>query len=320
MMAKTRTQKSVADMVFSSARKDRAAKRGDARYLRPILRELSCATPYDWEAVLSFFRTHHLPDLESVDELGYERVVSMSQGMGWFRVTQDKKHRSLRLSVWNGGEEDIDKISDAVRRMFDLDAEPDVLREAMSADPFLLSVWRRHPGLRVARSWNGFEAMFTTTLGQLVSVRFGRTLTGELMKAAGAKRLHPRTSEPIHLFPTAKQILTADLSGIRTSESRRATIRSLARLVDDGTLDWKQPVPAKTLRSILLAVPGVGAWTSEYLAMRGFNDNDAFPATDYGLKQELKRHPEIDVNRVRPWRAYAATALWKSFAEAKGAS
>ena len=51
--------------------------------------------------------------------------------------------------------------------------------------------------------------------------------------------------------------------------------------------------------------------------MRGFQKDDAFPATDYGLKQELKRHPEVDANSIRPWREYAATALWKGFAEAK---
>ena len=54
--------------------------------------------------------------------------------------------------------------------------------------------------------------------------------------------------------------------------------------------------------------------------MRGFRDDDAFPGTDYALKQELKRYPEMNVNRVRPWRAYAATALWRSFAAAKGAA
>ena len=78
-------------------------------------------------------------------------------------------------------------------------------------------------------------------------------------------------------------------------------------------------MPPMELRKTLLGVPGIGTWTAEYVAMRGFDDDDAFPATDYGLKQELKRHPEVDVNRVRPWRAYAAICLWKGYAEARGA-
>ena len=138
------------------------------------------------------------------------------------------------------------------------------------------------------------------------------------MQAAGAKARHPKTGETIHLFPTALRILTADLASVRTSPARRMAIRALAKLVVDGTLDWERAISSKELRKILLSAPGVGAWTAEYIAMRGFHDDDAFPGTDYGLKQELKRHPEVNVNRVHPWRAYAATALWKSFAEAKG--
>jgi DNA-3-methyladenine glycosylase II len=292
----------------------------DAQRSQPISLELPYAVPYDWKAMLSNFRGHKLPNLEAVDDLGYERVINTAKGLGWFRVSHSKKQQALQLSVWNGGEEDIQGISANVRRMFDLDVKPTIIGEAMSADAYLYSLWNRYPGLRVARRWNGFEALFTTIMGQLVSVSFGRILTGELMKTAGTKALHPKTSESIYLFPTANQILSADLSGVRTSESRRSVIRSLATLVVDGTLNLKQHMPPTALRKMLLSVSGIGAWTSEYVAMHGFDDNDAFPATDYGLKQELKRHPDLKVGRVRPWRAYAAILLWKSFAEAKGAS
>jgi 3-methyladenine DNA glycosylase/8-oxoguanine DNA glycosylase len=203
--------------------------------------------------------------------------------------------------------------------MFDLDVDPKVISQAMKADQNLSEIWARFPGLRIARSWNGFESMVTTILGQLVSVRFGRILTDELMRSAGVRSRHPKTGELIHLFPTAQSLLTADLSTVRTSEMRRIALRSLAKLVCDGTLRWEHAPPPKELRKTLRAVPGVGAWTSEYIAMRGFHDDDAFPGTDYGLKQELKRYPNMNINRVRPWRAYAATGLWRSFAAAKGA-
>ncbi len=273
--------------------------------------------PFDWNGLLSVFRAHQLPHLESVDDVGYERVVKTTRGTGWFRVVHDAKRNSVRVTAWNAGDADIARIGNAVRRMFDLGADPDVIAKSMSGDPYLSAIWKGNPGLRVARSWSGFESILTTILGQLVSVRFGRTLIDELMKASGAKTRHPKTGDSIHLFPTAKRLLTADLTSLRTSEARRKAIRGVAQLVDEGGLAWEQSMPPKELRKALLSIPGIGAWTSEYVAMRGFQDDDAFPATDYGLKQELKRHPEVDVNRVRPWRAYAATALWKGFAEAK---
>jgi DNA-3-methyladenine glycosylase II len=287
---------------------------------RPLTVLLPYSLPFDWEAVLAVFRAHQLPHLETVDDVAYERIITTKHGTGWFRVEHDAERHSIRLSVWNGSEKELATSAEGVRRMFDLDADPVAIGQAMKANQRLCEIWTRYPGLRVARSWNGFESMVTTILGQLVSVSFGRTLTDELMQSAGVKSRHPKTGQPIHLFPTAKSLLTANLSTVRTSEGRRIAIRSLAKLVCDGTLRWKHPLPPKELRKTLLSVPGVGAWTSEYIAMRGFRDDDAFPATDYGLKQELKRYPDVDVNDVRPWRAYAATALWRSFAAAKGAA
>jgi DNA-3-methyladenine glycosylase II len=279
--------------------------------------ELFYTPPYDWGSVLYFFQAHQVPYLESVDARSYERVVPTSRGLGWFRVFENERRTGLHLNVWNASEQDLVSISDQVRRMFDLNANPGMIRQAMNADEYLAGVWSRHPGLRVSRAWSSFETLLNTVLGQVVSVSFGRTLVGELMRAAGAEESHPKTGQPIHLFPTPERILEADLSSVRTSDARRASLRSLAALVANGTLNWKESISAKELRATLRSVPGIGVWTSEYVAMRGFGDNDAFPATDYGLKQELKRHPEMDVERVRPWRAYAAAALWKNYAESK---
>jgi DNA-3-methyladenine glycosylase II len=244
----------------------------------------------------------------------------MRHGLGWFRVERQAHRDALSLSVWNGTEEDVFEISTSVVKMFDLDANPTILLQAMKGDKLLSGIWAQHPGLRLARSWSASEAMFAAVLGQVVSVRFGRVLTGELMLTAGTPTLHPKTSEPISLFPSAKQILEADLSIIRTSEARRTTIRALAQAIDNGILGRPSFGHPETLRKVLRSIPGIGTWTIEYVALRGFCDDDAFPATDYALKQELRRHPEMNIKPVRPFRGYAAVALWKRFAEGKRVS
>jgi 3-methyladenine DNA glycosylase/8-oxoguanine DNA glycosylase len=272
--------------------------------------------PFDWDTTLSSFRAHLLPELESVDDDSYERVTRMHGGMGWFRVTHAPEHSAVRLDVHKGNEEDCKRIARTVRRMFDLDAEPATITSAMQRNPELASIWRRFPGLRVRRSWSTLEALVTTVLGQLVSVSFGRTLTQELMQVAGRGTIHPKTGEAIVLFPTAEELLVTDLSNVRTSQARRNTIHAVA----EGFVNREfatENISHKELRRRLLTIPGIGTWTAEYVAMHGFGDSDAFPATDYGLKQELKFHPLLNLNEVRPWRAYAAIALWKSFAARK---
>ena len=283
-------------------------------------RELSFTSPYDWGTVLEYFRRHQVPHVEAVDRTGYERVVSMRTGLGWFRVEHNSGENKLTLGVWGGTGEDLDEIAVNVRRMFDLDADPTLLLQAMNADNFLSQCWQKNPGLRIARPWSTLESLFGAVLGQVVSVRFGRILLSELIRCAGPATCHPKNSEPIWLFPTTREIAKADLSAIRTSEARKATIRALAQAIEDHSLDLQAPQDVKALRKSLRNVGGIGAWTTEYVALRGFADNDAFPATDYALKQELKRHPNMDIDVVRPCRGYAAVALWKSFAEAKRAS
>jgi hypothetical protein len=131
-----------------------------------------------------------------------------------------------------------------------------ILDKAMTCDSHLFQLWAQYPGLRVGRAWSGFETMFTTVLGQLVSVSFGRILIDELMRAAGSKAHHPKTREDIYLFPTAQQIIDADLSRVRTSEGRRTTIRAMATLVENGSLNWGKAGSTGQLRATLLAIPG----------------------------------------------------------------
>jgi 3-methyladenine DNA glycosylase/8-oxoguanine DNA glycosylase len=275
--------------------------------------------PYDWESVLAFFRAHQVPELESVDSKGYERAfATQGRRLGLLRVTHNgPRKRTLRLDLTNVPVNAVATVTKSVRHMFDLDAEPKRIADGMKSDAYLSKLWSLYPGLRVAHSWDRFETLVRTILGQLVSVSFGRTLTRELMQY-GTRVRHPKTNEPIFLFPTPEQLTSCDLSVVRTSEMRRTAIRAVASLVRNKTIPLDGPASSKELKKILLSIPGIGPWSAEYVAMRGLGDDDAFPATDYGLKQEIKRHPEMNINNVRPWRAYAATALWKTFTARKG--
>jgi AraC family transcriptional regulator of adaptative response / DNA-3-methyladenine glycosylase II len=99
--------------------------------------------------------------------------------------------------------------------------------------------------------------------------------------------------------------------------ARRATVLGLARALADGALSLDPSGDPEQARAELLALPGIGPWTAEIVAMRALGDPDAFPATDLGVVQLAKSlglpggaglvaHAE----RWRPWRAYAVQHLW----------
>src|SRR4029450_13408444 len=71
----------------------------------------------------------------------------------------------------------------------------------------------------------------------------------------------------------------------------------------------------------LRALPGIGEWTAEYIALRELREADAFPADDIGHLRALAdsggTRPASGqllamAERWRPWRAYAAQHLWAS--------
>ena len=64
----------------------------------------------------------------------------------------------------------------------------------------------------------------------------------------------------------------------------------------------------------MLALPGIGPWTADYVAMRALGDPDVFLPTDLGVRNAADRLG-IDAvaersERWRPWRSYALMRLW----------
>src|SRR2546426_1099432 len=121
-----------------------------------------------------------------------------------------------------------------------------------------------------------------------------------------------------HLFPRPEALADADLTSIGLPRARAATIRALAR--GEVALDASRGLEDAVAR--LTSVPGIGAWTAHYIAMRALGQPDAFPAGDLGLRRALGNGagplaPARVAERAeawRPWRAYAAMHLWTALA------
>jgi AraC family transcriptional regulator of adaptative response / DNA-3-methyladenine glycosylase II len=96
-------------------------------------------------------------------------------------------------------------------------------------------------------------------------------------------------------------------------------VLALASAVAAGEIVLMPNADIEATLSKLRALPGVGEWTAQYIAMRALAWPDAFPHTDLGVMKALG---ESDPKRVlaageawRPWRAYAVMHLWQSLAK-----
>src|SRR5262249_55067913 len=145
-----------------------------------------------------------------------------------------------------------------------------------------------------------------TILGQFVSVPHAAALVGQLVRAYGDEIVHPLTGEPAHLFPTAEPLARSDLAHIKTTTARKQTIREFSRRVLAGDISLSEAQAPPAFRRSLLATKGLGPWSAEYISLRALGDTDAFPAKDLILARALELHPTLDLDPVKPWRAYAA--------------
>src|SRR5262249_31353881 len=143
------------------------------------------------------------------------------------------------------------------------------------------------PGLRVPGAFDGFEVAVRAVLGQQISVAAARTLAGRFAAAVGDNVATPFPALTT-AFPSAQRV--AELRYPRIAElgviaNRARAILALAAALRDGELVLEPGADVAATLVRLSAVPGVGEWTAQYIAMRALGHRDAFPHTDLGVQK-----------------------------------
>lgn len=268
--------------------------------------------PFAARPALRTLAAHAVPRAEVVDvEAGtHTRLVDV--GGRSVPVTTHLTDESVRVAVADPDPAAVATAVAAVRRWLDLDHDPAAVAAALGHDPLLSPLVRRRPGLRVVGHPDGFEAAVVTVLGQQVSLAAARTFAGRLAAAFGEPGPGGLTR-----FPGPETLARPDPEVLRQATgvtgARARTLSALARACAEGLRLAPDGDDAVT-RARLLALPGVGPWTVEYLAVRVLGDRDALPAGDLVLRRRLGARSSAEVTRIaepwRPWRAYGVVHLW----------
>jgi AraC family transcriptional regulator of adaptative response / DNA-3-methyladenine glycosylase II len=269
--------------------------------------------PFDWRGLLNFLAPRAIPGVEQVDGESYRRVISFGEHAGQIEAKLARARNAIELMVDFPDVRHLMLIVERTRRMFDLQAEPASIASVLQRDAAMAGRLHHRPGLRVPGAWDGFELSVRAILGQQVTVKGATTLAGRIVRAFG--RPVEFGGGLTHIFPTPRVLAEADLTSAGLTRSRANTIRQLALAVANGELDFTKATGSEGFLRRLRAVPGVGDWTVQYIAMRALGEPDAFPASDLGLLRAsgVKTAKELEElsNRWRPWRAYAAMQLWQ---------
>lgn len=292
--------------------------------------------PLCWSALLAFLAARAIPGVEQVDDAGYRRTVALGDRVGWLAVRSLAPRPAVELTLSASLVPRLAAVVARVRALFDLDAHPAAIEDALRTSPILRGPVAARPGLRVPGGFDGFELAVRSVLGQQVSVAAATTLAGRLVAALGTPMLSGPGSAPppaegggrwgtaiagapgglTHVFPTAAEVAAAGpdaIARLGLPRQRALALVALARAVDGG-LELVAGADPDLTTAALTALPGIGPWTASYLAMRALRWPDAFPAGDLIVQRALGVTTAAAAERAaagfRPWRAYATVHLW----------
>ena len=292
---------------------------GDALEIR-----LDYRAPYDFDGILRFLRARAIPGVEHVEPGRYRRVVhDGGKHTGIIEVRRHEagrnaKRDALVLAISPSLIPVLMPLVARVRKLFDLDARPDVIGRVLARDRVLAPLVAATPGLRVPGAIDGFEAAVRALLGQQVSVAAATTLAGRFAAAFGTPLATKQTPLVVR-FPTAREVAARSIDAIAKiglPGARAAAVHALASAVASGRLKLDGVRDLDTFVEDLVAMPGIGPWTAHYLAMRALHLPDAFPAADLGIRKALDgagpRDAQARAEAWRPFRSYAVMYLWTS--------
>jgi AraC family transcriptional regulator of adaptative response / DNA-3-methyladenine glycosylase II len=268
------------------------------------------------DSLLGHLAATAVPGVEEWRGGAYRRTLRLPHGPGTVALTPHATSIGCRLVLT-----DLRDLAPAVarcRRLLDLDADPVAVDTRLAQDPALAPYVAKAPGRRVPRTVDGAELAVRAVLGQQVSTASARTHAARLVLAAG-EPVHDPDGGLSRLFPTAAAIAEVDPEVLALPRARRATVLRLARALADGELDLRPGTDPVRARAALAALPGIGPWTLETIAMRALDDPDAFLVRDLGVVLAAR---ELGLGEGRallrraeqwaPYRAYASSTCGPS--------
>lgn len=278
-----------------------------------------------WEGLLRFLAPRAIPGVEEVVGDTYRRTIRHRGAAGVLTAEAVRQPAGVRVAVQGLDAGALEPARRAVRRMLDLDTDVAAVDRALGADPTLAPLVAARPGLRAPGAYDGWELAVRAIVGQQVSVAAASNLAGRVVRVVGTPLERP-VGSLTHVFPLPDELAAAPLPGIGMPGSRVETLRALGRAIAAGTVALDGSIDAETTRGALVALPGIGPWTANYISMRALGDPDAFPIGDVGLRRaavrlglpgETRALARV-AERWRPYRTYAVHHLWASLATASG--
>ena len=264
--------------------------------------------PYDWAWMVGFLQARAVAGVEHFYEGGYSRSFGVEGHRGLIHLAPDEEAQGLRVTLSPGLQPVAEICYARIGQLFDLACDPRQVAGALG------SLAQARPGLRLPGALDAFEQAVRAVLGQLVSVAMAARLTAKVAAGWG----EPLAEAPGYvLFPTPEALSRADpqaLKALGMPLRRAEALIHLARAALSGELPLTAPADIDAGLRQLQTLPGIGRWTANYFALRGWQAKDVFLPNDYLIKQRFPGMTPAAIARYarrwQPMRSYALLHIW----------
>jgi AraC family transcriptional regulator, regulatory protein of adaptative response / DNA-3-methyladenine glycosylase II len=269
--------------------------------------------PFDGAGLFAWMAARAVADVEQAGSASFSRSLRLPGGPAWFELRQEGERVRLRARLGHLG--DLSVLVARARRLFDLDADPVAVDAALAAHPELSASVTAIPGIRVPGAADPHEMLIRAMIGQQITVVAARTALSSLTAALGE-----RTLDGALLFPTMAAIAEHGAEVLRGPAARIRAVTGAAAALASGDLRLSSGDDAGDQRAALLALPGVGPWTADYVRMRVTGDPDVLLPGDVAARAGAAALGiPSDASglvawaaRTAPWRSYLTAHLWRA--------
>ncbi len=264
--------------------------------------------PYDWAWMVGFLQARAVAGVERFHDGGYSRSFGVEGHRGLIHLAPDEEAQGLRVTLSPGLQPIAEICYARIGQLFDLACDPRQVARALG------DLAQARPGLRLPGALDAFEQAVRAVLGQLVSVAMAARLTAKVAAGWG----EPLAEAPGYvLFPTPEALSRADpqaLKALGMPLRRAEALIHLARAALSGELPLTAPADIDAGLRQLQTLPGIGRWTANYFALRGWQAKDIFLPDDYLIKQRFPGMTPAAIARYarrwQPMRSYALLHIW----------
>jgi AraC family transcriptional regulator of adaptative response / DNA-3-methyladenine glycosylase II len=309
----------IREVYASSPTELRGRRKGPRSSTGQVTMRLAVRTPFAGRALLDFLAMRAVAGVEVAGEGWYARTLSLPHGSGTVRLELSDEPEPGRIALVSAtfrleDLRDTGAAVERVRRLLDADCDPLAVDDQLGSDPVIGPLVRATPGLRVPGHVDGHEVAVRAVLGQQVSVAGARTVAGRLVAEHGRGLAQPEEGLT-HLFPDSATIAGLDPESLPMPRSRGRALVGLCAALASGDVALDRGPDRDDVRRRLVALPGIGPWTADYIALRALGHPDVHLPTDVGVRNALAHlRADADGSQWSPWRSYALIHLWHSLA------